>query len=225
MLKLTMMSLGILPLPGTEEFKLQNSYNPEKIDLSWFPIFTTCLSAIGILHGGVWIVKPVADEGNWLTGNFVFFPIFIYRMVAWQIIIITLEIISFLAIAILVFANFLVICFVQSQITLEPISSACLSIVFPMYKLPSQNIEYKLSFKVLFALLLVGNFFLGFAYAFIFLLYVFDLYNPWCIAGPERYLFTEEFFQNSINPMIILFIFSTTPISVKFLASKLRFYF
>jgi hypothetical protein len=174
-------------LPGTEEFVLKNSYNGEKMDLSWFPIVTTCLSAVGILIGGLWIVQPIVDEAGWLAGKLAFLPIFFFRLFAWQIIIITLESFSFIPFVFFICGNFLVLYFAQNQIMLEPISSACLSTVFPMYKLPSQNLDTKPSLKILFWLVLTGNINLFISYALIFLLHHYDNYNPWCSEGPGVY--------------------------------------
>ena len=193
------MSLRILPLPGTEKIVLQNSYK-EKMDVSWFPIFTTCLSAIGILFGGHWIVQPLEDITNCLTGKLTFLSIFFYRMVAWQIIIITLERFSILPFAMFIFVNFLVLCLIQRKITVEPFSSSCLSVVFPMYKLPSQNLESKLSLKMLTWLVLIGNFFLLFSYIILFLLYHFDLYNPWCNEGQVS--ISSTFYKQFFGPKV-----------------------
>jgi len=216
------MSIGVLQLPGSEEIILYNSYN-EKIDVSWFPIFTTILSAIGILFGGLWIVQPIIDETNWWIGKLAFLPIFFYRMLAWQIIIITLESFSLLVCVVFLSINCLVLYLVQKKLTLEPINSSCLAIVFPMYKLPSVNIEAKVSLKILFWLVLCGNFLLLSVYILIVLLHYFDLYNPWCSEGPEWHLFSEDFFTKSILPMVVLSLSATLPSSIVYVMARIRF--
>jgi hypothetical protein len=222
MLKLTLMSIGILQLPGSEEIILYNSYN-EKIDVSWFPIFTTILSAIGILLGGLWIVQPIVDKTNWWTGKLSFLPIFFYRMIAWQIIIITLESFSVIVCLVFISINCLVLYLAQKKLTLEPISSSCLAIVFPMYKLPSINIEAKVSLKILFWLIVCGNSLLLFVYISILLLHYFDLYNPWCSGRSEWHLFSEDFFTKSTLSMVILFLSATIPSSTVYILTRLRF--
>jgi hypothetical protein len=183
MLKLILMSLGILQLPGSEEIVLQNSYN-EEIDVSWFPIVSACLSATGILFGGLWIVQPIADHTHWLTGKLAFVPLFFYRMTAWIIILFTLESFSFVPFVTLISANFLVIWGLQEKLVLEPLSSSCLSIVFPMFKLPSQDLDSEMSMKIFFWLIIGGNSLLLLVNIFIYLLYHYGAYNPWCNERP-----------------------------------------
>ena len=63
MLTGTLMSLGILKLPGTEQKLFKNAYGIE-IDFQWWPIVSSILSLIGILFGTLWMFDPIVKETN-----------------------------------------------------------------------------------------------------------------------------------------------------------------
>ena len=114
LLKLTMMAFGILPLPGTEKTTVKNRFDIE-IDLTWFPIVSTCLSIAGVLIGTLWIVKPVEKETNWIIGKLTYLPIFVYRMLVWLLILIILEWFSLLALACFALINLIILFFAQNK--------------------------------------------------------------------------------------------------------------
>jgi hypothetical protein len=63
LLKLSLMSLGLLKLPGSEQTHLVNSYDVA-IDLSWFPIVLICFSVLAILYGAFKTMEPIAEQTN-----------------------------------------------------------------------------------------------------------------------------------------------------------------
>jgi len=63
LLKLSLMSLGLLKLPGSERTYLVNSYD-FAINLSWFPIVTICFSVVAILYGASKTMEPIAEQTN-----------------------------------------------------------------------------------------------------------------------------------------------------------------
>ena len=82
MLTGTLMSLGILKLPGTEQKLFKNAYGIE-IDFQWWPIVSSILSLIGILFGTLWMFDPIVKETNKIVGYFTFIPIFLFRFKIW----------------------------------------------------------------------------------------------------------------------------------------------
>ncbi len=78
MLTVTLMSMGVLRLPGTENETLRNAYGFE-IDFQWWPVFSSIISVIGILLGTLWMFQPIVNETNRMVGYLTFLPIFAFR--------------------------------------------------------------------------------------------------------------------------------------------------
>ena len=78
MLTGTLMSLGVLKLPGTEHQLFKNAYGFE-IDFQWWPVVTSTISLIGILFGTLWMFEPILKETGKLVGYVTFLPIFLFR--------------------------------------------------------------------------------------------------------------------------------------------------
>jgi len=78
MLTITLMSMGVLRLPGTEHETFTNAYGFE-IDFQWWPVFSSVISVIGILFGTLWMFQPIVNETNRMVGYLTFLPIFVFR--------------------------------------------------------------------------------------------------------------------------------------------------
>ena len=216
-----MMATGILEIPGSEKQTFSNQHG-EEIDFSWLPIGSVCLSIIGILTGALWVVAPVQKETNWFVGKITFLPIFFFRMLAWEIILIILDSFSlfiFLGFALL---NWIVLLFVQDQFILEPINHALLSLIFPVFKLPSTKVEDTNSFKILFWMILTGNLFFLIVHGCLVLVYHYDIYNPWCKGDTDKLLISEEMFQNIHWTLISLCAAATFPTLVSYSIKLMR---
>ncbi len=206
-----MIAMNILPLPGSENINLSNGFGVT-INLSWFPIVSTCLSVVGILTGALWIVEPVEKETNFIVGKLTFLPIFFFRMFSWLIFFILLH--SFSVFACFTFAglNMLTLLLVQEQLGIDPFSHALLSIIFPVHKMPSFETDSKISKKILFWMVLAGNSALLLSHACLYCLFHFNIYNPWCKNDAIKLLIPMEKFQ-SINPLTAtLYTGATLPI-------------
>ncbi len=207
-----MMATGILPIPGKEKLYVKNQFGFE-IDLSWFPIVSTCLSVIGIIIGALWIVEPVERKTNVIIGKLTFITLFFYRILVWLIILTILQ--SFSIIALLCFAiiNWLILLFVQDELDIEPFSHSLLTVIFPFPKLPSYEISSDILMKILFWMVFVGNSELMFFHIIIYCLYYFNIYNPWN-SHNNTLLIQQAVFQK-INPLVVAtFISSTLPIMI-----------
>ncbi len=62
-----------------------------KVDLSWFSIVSSIFSVVSILFGSRWIVRPIKEQTNKYVAQLAFLPLFMYRMIAWLIIVSTLH--------------------------------------------------------------------------------------------------------------------------------------
>jgi len=213
------MTTGILPFPGTEKNIIKNGFDFE-IDLSWFPIISTCWSMIGIFIGTQWIAEPWVKETNWFIGQSTFIPIFFYRMSVWLLVLITLH--SFSAITFFFFGatNWIILLLVQDKLEIDPINHSLLSLIFPISKLPSNKIDSEASKKVTFWMTFLGNSIIFFIYITLFCLYKFELYNPWKRYN-NKIMLNEEVFRKSIPVVMALFVASTFPI---FLIHFLQFH-
>ncbi len=211
LLKLTMMAFGILPMPGTEKTTVKNRFDIE-IDLTWFPIISTCLSIVGVLLGTLWIAEPVEKTTNWIVGKLTFVPIFFYRMLVWLIIFIMLDWFSLLALACFALVNASILFFAQNEFDdIDPIIHALLSLIFPINKLPSYETDSEILMKILFLMTVMGNSMLFIFHVSVYCLYNNNVYNPWSSGHTSKLLIEEEIFK-SINPLIIaLYISATLP--------------
>ncbi len=148
------------------------------------------LSSIFIVCNSLWMYKPITEKTgmpNKVVGFLILLPNFFFRMVVWQIIFILFENFSIL----FLFVSYLIYCpiiyFFHEKFTdLDPLYYSLLSLILPMYRLPSvKSKQSEEHFKILFFLILSGNIFLITTFVFIFSLYINDLYNPWCRAGVD----------------------------------------
>ena len=80
MLTATLMSLGVLKLPGTEHQTFKNAYGFE-IDFIWWPVVSSIISLIGILFGTLWMFEPIVKETGKIIGYAIFIPIFLFRQI------------------------------------------------------------------------------------------------------------------------------------------------
>ena len=80
MLTGTLMSLGVLEIPGTGKKTIANSHGIE-IPIQWWPVVSLIVSLIGILFGTLWMFDPIVRETNKIVGYFTFIPIFLFRQI------------------------------------------------------------------------------------------------------------------------------------------------
>jgi hypothetical protein len=222
LLKLTMMALGILPLPGTEKNIIKNRFDIE-VDLSWLPIVSSGLSVIGIIIGALWTVDPIGRKTNNIIGKLTFIPIFYYRMLIWLLILLILDNFSVIAFVITAGLNLLVLLLVQGKLIIDPAKYTLLSFIFPVYKLPSNNNLTNEDMKILFWMVLIGNLMFLVFFTCIYCLYYFNVYNPWGSNQTNNLLIMEELFKN-VSPLVIAsFVAATLPIFITYLLPLKRY--
>jgi hypothetical protein len=206
---------------------VENTYGI-KIDLSWFNIVSSIFSIIAILFGSRWTVNSIKDETNSLVAILVFIPLFFYRMVAWMIIITLLHTFSLAVFGGFVLINIFVFVFLQDPIEngkfeAEPLAHSFLSIIFPVSLLPTSNIKNtNKSLKLLFWLVLIGNLALFGVLALLFVLYNYDVYNPWCTELSNKLLLPESLMNNMHYLLMSILSFATVPVMVCFAITSFR---
>ena len=199
-----------------------------KIDLSWFNIVSSIFSIIAILFGSRWTVNSIKEETNALVAILVFIPLFFYRMVAWMIIITLLHTFSLAVLGGFVLINILVFVFLQDPIEngkfeAEPLAHSFLSIIFPVSLLPTSTFKNsKNSLKLLFWLVLIGNLTLFGVLTILFVLYNYDVYNPWCTELSNKLLLPESLMNNMHYLMMAILSFATVPVMVCFAVTSFR---
>ena len=206
---------------------VENTYGI-KIDLSWFNIVSSIFSIIAILFGSRWTVKSIQKETNALVAILVFIPLFFYRMVAWMIIITLLHTFSLAVFGGFVLINILVFVFLQDPIEngkfeAEPLAHSFLSIIFPVSLLPTSNFKNtKNSLKLLFWMVLIGNLTLFGVLTILFVLYNYDVYNPWCSKVSNKLILPESLMNNMHYLMMAILSFATVPVMVCFAITSFR---
>jgi hypothetical protein len=206
---------------------VENTYGIQ-IDLSWFNIVSSIFSIIAILFGSRWTVKSIQEESNAFVAICVFIPLFFYRMVAWMIIITLLHTFSLAVFGGFVLINILVFVFLQDPIEngkfeAEPLAHSFLSIIFPVSLLPTSNFKNtKNSLKLLFWLVLIGNLTLFGVLTILFVLYNYDIYNPWCSEVSNKLLLPESLMNNMHYLMMAILSFATVPVMVCFAITSFR---
>ena len=213
---------------GSTPMLVKNTYGI-KIDLSWFNIVSSIFSIIAILLGSRLTVKSIQEETNALVAILVFIPLFFYRMVAWMIIITLLHTFSLAVFGGFVLINILVFVFLQDPIEngkfqAEPLAHSFLSIIFPVSLLPTSTFKTtNNSIKLLFWLVLIGNLTLFGVLTILFLLYNYDIYNPWCNKEVSTKLLVPESLINNMHYLLMSILsFATVPVMVCFAVKSFR---
>ena len=172
--------------------------------LIWWPFLSSSFSICGIVYGSHWIIAPLSTEiRDKVIGFFSYLAIFFFRLLSWQFIIIVIAEFSFIVIIAIFLINAVVLVKAQpGHFEVEKISSAILSLVLPMYKLPSTSTEHFISIKALTMLVFCGNMFLMIS---IGLIWVFRSH----LTLPMQ--LGVEWFGFVFAIMLILFLFATIP--------------
>ena len=202
-------------LIGTQKLELVNSYG-FKLDLSLFAMVSSIISIAGILFSASWTTKPIQNQTHVLVALLAFLPLFLFRMLSWLLIITCLDLFSFIIIIGLLVLNWIVLILTQDRLHSEPLKQSLLSLVFPVYELPTSNTDPTRGLKFLFCLTLSGNIYLAAMLATLFSLYSFEIYNPWCSHSDVKIKFPERIFGGIMVIAGILCIAATVPSAVCF---------
>ncbi len=129
------------------------------IDISWLPIVSITFSVMTILVSFLKTATHIFQDHPWYLRIVIFLSIFIFRMVTWVCLVILLVELIFIPIGIIGIANAAIMLIVQkNNISLEPVSHALQSLVFPFTKMiPYNNQDKENAKKIFIALTVFGN--------------------------------------------------------------------
>ena len=107
--------------------------------------------------------------------------------------------------------------------SLDPVNYALLSLVFPTFKLPSNQLDQSVSLKIMTTLVTTTNLLLMMSLSIIYGLYQLDQYNPWCNEDLTKLKFEEEIFSRCFWFFFVLFLTATLPTMCIYLTTILRY--
>jgi len=140
-----------------------------------------------------WIFRPLFNKAGSLVGHLICIPICIFRLLSWQIIIVTLVEISFAVVAVALALNIIILLYVQEDwLILEPLSSSLLSLVLPLYQIPSAEVDQTIAWRALAGMTLSGNALLMIVMSIIFGLNKAGLFSPWTPEDDSWPIHLEE---------------------------------
>jgi hypothetical protein len=176
----------------------------------WWPFLTTSFSICGIIYGSHWIIDPLSKAiGNRVFGFFIYVSIFFFRLLSWLFIVIFIAEHSFFVILAIFIVNIVVLVITQpDQCLIEKISTAILSLVLPMHKLPSTSTKDLISLKALTLFVCCGNLILMLSLGFIWIFR--SNFDPFRIkVGVEwfdiSYVLLSIFVLATLSPFLIYF--------------------
>ena len=150
-----------------------------------------------------WIMEPFQRETNCWIGKLPLLPLFLFRMLAWVIIVASLKSSATAVFVMNVTFNFSIIYGKTDQL----FETAMLSVVFPVTKYPSAEISESTEKRVSFWLTMSGNILLMTSMVAIYILYWMDAMNPWCTT--DNVVAHEEMLSHICFLMLTLFFTST----------------
>ena len=181
------------------------------INLSWWPIVTISYSVLTILVSFLKTTSNILSELEWSLRVVISLPIFIFRMVVWQVLTIFLADISLVFAGIVVIFNCAVLLTAQKDgITLDPFSHAVQALVFPtsnLIEIKSEKVE-----KLFYSLIFGGNCILIFGLSALFVVYSVGSYDPWNGEPNKTLLISKAWFDTIYWATIPLFFAATLPV-------------
>jgi hypothetical protein len=181
------------------------------INLSWMPIVTITYSVLTILISFLKTTSKVLIELDWSLRVVISLPIFIFRMLVWQVLAILLGDISFVVAGLVVIFNCAVLLTAQKDgIILDPFSHAVQALVFPTANLFQIKSE---KYGKTFALFTFGgNCILMFGIAVLFVVYSVGLYDSWIL---KSVLISKAWFETIFWATVPLFFAATLPVFIQ----------
>jgi hypothetical protein len=193
------------------------------IDLRWWPILSISVSVLGILISFLKISGAIsAEHGRWY-GLTLFFPVFLFRIISWQFMVLLFAENIFWVLGISVLLNIVATCLTyKDEETLElRICYAIQSVIFPINKLIDKH-DVRSSLKGVFWMCIVGNLMMMGILLLIYLLTLVDLFDPWNSKLVQPILVTKDWFEATVLFLIPVFLAATIPIVIEQAAPLLR---
>jgi hypothetical protein len=186
------------------------SYNSahSTIDLSWWPIVTITYSVLTILVSFLSTASQFFIEADCSLKLGMSLPIFIFRMLVWQVLIILLADLSFLVVGSVLLFNIGVLLIAQKDgIILDPFSHAVKALVFPkLIKINSEEVR-----KTFHLFIVGGNCILMFGWTALFIMCSVGSFDPWKGELNKSLLISKAWFETIFWATIPLFFAATLP--------------
>ena len=163
-----------------------------------------------------WTMEPLQRQTNRWIGKLPLLPLFLFRMLSWVVIAVALKSFGTAVLIVLAAINFGILHGKTDQL----FESAMLSMLFPAVKFPTSKMPNHFTEKAFFWLTIAGNAVLMATMVAVYILYLKDVMNPWCLA--DHILVPEEMLAHICFSMLILFFTSTFPIFITKLVEKDR---
>ncbi len=197
----TMLSMNINPPSYQSNF------------LKWLPVISMLVSLITIFISLLKTAAEVLKHETWLCRLAIVIPIFVFRMMAWQMLTILLADLIFVVVAAVIIANTSLLLILQKNgVSLEPFSYGVQSLVFPMSKLIFKSKED--ASKIFGALIFAGNLILMTGLAIMLGLCSSEVYDPWNPNVKHSIIISKFWCFKIVYSMIPLFAAATLPLLV-----------
>ena len=141
------------------------------------------------------------------------FSICMFRLITWQVIMITTVELSFGVVLVLFLMNARILFKLQTNmLTFEPLNSALQSLVLPVFRLPSVVVDENFALKVLLRLILAGNTLLMAILMLIFAFVKAEVFDPWAPGKEKRVIYLKrEWFEVLCWTSLLLYLAATLP--------------
>ena len=156
-------------------------------------------------------MEPLKKETYTWIGVISFIPLFLFRMLSWLVIIVLLDLFSLLVFLAQMALNWIILFFIQHRVYFEPVKQSLLSIVFPVFKLPSDKTDSCMDFKIWVWILQVGNIFFVMTITALYILYDFGINIPWCLKSKLKIKAPENLLGGIFYATLTLFVASSLP--------------
>ena len=146
-------------------------------------------------------------------GFLICLPVCIFRLLSWLLIMVTLVDLSLVVVGLAFIMNAAILFFVQKdRLILEPLTSSLLSLVLPLYRIPSAEVDQTIAWKALWSLTLSGNALLMIVLSLIFGFHRAGKFNPWT-PGDDSWpiLLEEDWFHVLFWTLLAIFLAATLP--------------
>ena len=179
--------------------------------LKWLPVVSMLVSLLTIFISLLKTSAEVFKDVTWLFRVTLVIPIFVFRMMAWQLLTILLADLIFVAFAAVIITNTSLLLILQKNgISFEPFSYGVQSMVLPMSKLISKS--KKDAIKMFGILIVSGNLILMTGLAILLGLCSLEVYDPWNPNSSYPIIISKFWCFKIAYSMIPVFAAATMPL-------------
>ena len=148
-----------------------------------------------------------------VLGYLITFSVVMFRLIAWQVIMVTTVELTLGLVLVTFLLNAGILFKLQTNsLTFEPLNSALQSLVLPIFRLPSVEVDERFAMKVLMRLILAGNTLLVSVLLLMFVFVKAEVFDPWT-PGPDKWLIhlEREWFEILCWTTLLLYFAATLP--------------